>query len=81
MLVYTSTLVNYSMFHIENCVNRTNGSCSGNLKNIPIHYGFMGGNYLKRHLTSLFCTKCNENNIGYSDVQKHVYCKRWYKQH
>ena len=40
-----------------------------------------GEGFLKRILTYLSWTKCNEINMCHSDVQKHVSHKKWYKQY
>ena len=58
------------MDRIENGAFWTNGYSSETHK----LFGF-----LKRILTYLYCTKYDENNIGHSDTQKHVFLLKRFK--
>ena len=54
---------------------RAKGS-STNVFQYIMDYGKM---FLKRILTYLDYTKCNEINICHSDMQKHVSYEKWFK--
>ena len=59
------------MFPVKNDINSTNILYTGSHKNFPIHYG-LRGKLLKCILTYLYCTKYNEINMCYSDVQNNI---------
>ena len=50
---------------MENGLNIINILYTGSHKSFPMHYGLSGGGgeFLKRILVNLYCTKCNEINI------------------
>ena len=63
------------MFPTKNCYKSTNILSTGSHKSFPIHY-VLWGKFLKRMLTYLYCTKCNEIDMCHLDVKKPVSYKK-----
>ena len=68
------------MNRIESGIHTTNSLSTETHKSFPIHYGLRGKSF-NRILTYLYCTKYNEINISYSDIQKHFPIKKSYKKY
>ena len=64
------------LFHIVKGVHKTDSSCTGTHKIIPIHYNLLMEKVLKSNLKPLFRTKYNEINMRSSDVQNRIYYKK-----
>ena len=64
------------MNRIENDMHTTNGMSTKTHKSFPIHYGLWEGEFLKRILTYLYCTKYYDINRCTLNIQKHVFYKK-----
>ena len=60
------------MFPMKKGLSRMNILYTGSQKRFPMHYG-LWGNFLKRILASLYCTKCNEINIFFEMYNSSFY--------
>ena len=70
-----------ALFPMKNCINNLNILYTGSYKSFLSTSKYItayGEEIFKHILAYLYCIKYNEINIRHSDVQKHIFSKKWY---